>query len=566
MLEKDSIYSLINEMFEDRIKELTSEEREIEIMKFREGLAPDRPSFVVNQEDVIEKLKNSFKNLYSKSLNMESWMLVSDYGNGKSHILNTIKSNLRVIKNNIVISIYAKAQSPFYPIQEILRHINREIIRKSICRNVLKIQGNNSDKDIQINNIMTELQKSKELSKLLWYVSNGSIEEKIKSLDVLTQQDISKQILKDLDINEKNILKEIGEFFYILMEYLKKENFYIIVLIEEFENVFKWRKKEKSIFYEQLKEMMNNSTSLGNMFFMLVATNIFNDEIEEKRNKAYEINGIDPAVYDRLKAKSLKLKSIQKDEEAIKLIKKIKERYEIFYKCSIDENEVMEELPARLKNINYRSYIQTITLIMDDIINGKVVKSHNNKLDFNNKVQMLEQKEKNISNERNSIKEEIDSNTNKETSLALKKKFISAISRILEINNYKVKEIKIKAGYIIAKPKNKRNYRLFYVTYSTNINSSFIFKKLQSCESIAINEGCDKNNIYFIYCKSSVSEKINEKIQKYNPAVIKTVSLEDDDLTRILLLVKENIDNNEKENIAIEYSKYMNLELGDKNE
>ena len=374
MLSEEKIKNLISDMFEDKIKNLTKEQQEIEIMKFKEGLAPDRPSFIVNQEDVVQKLKNSFKELYLKSLNMQSWMLVSDYGNGKSHILNTIRSTLEPIKNNIVISSYAKAQSPFSPIQEMLKHINREIIRKNVCKYILQIQGEEANKAIQVNSIMTSLSNpkfnaSKELSKLLWYMTNGEMDEQIKALDILTQQDLSKDILKDLDINySNNIVTKIEGFFYILIECLKKEQIYVIFLIEEFENVFKWKRRDKDIFYEQLKELMNNSTSLGNMFLMLVATNVFNDEIEEKRNKEYEIRGLDPAIYDRLKAKALVLKPINKREEAVNLVDKIKERYELYYNCKINTDIVMKQLPDKLKNTNYRSNIQTITLIMDDIV------------------------------------------------------------------------------------------------------------------------------------------------------------------------------------------------------
>lgn len=569
MLKKQEIDNLIETMFDDKIKELTKDEREIEIMKFKEGLAPDKPSFVVNQEDVVKKLKESFKNLYLKSLNMESWMLVSNYGNGKSHILNTIKSYLEPINENIIISVYAKAQNPFELIQQILKSINRELIRRNISKYIKNIQGEIEDKDRQINNIMTIGPISKDLANLLWYMTNGDFEQKIKSIDILTKQDNSKQIIKELNINPKlNIENEVNDFFYILIDCLKQEGIYIIFLIEEFENVFKWKKKERIIFYEQLRELLNNSTKLGNMFLMLVATNIFNDEIEEKKNKAYEINDIDPAVYDRLKAKTLRLNSIQKSDEAVELVKKIKERYDLFYGCNIDDAKVMEQLPSRLKDINYRSYIQSIALIMDDMINGRLTNDINCDITFEEQVKILGDNKKKIDEFQDKLKDEINEVVSEDTSNAIKKKFISAIIKLLEYNNYKINNYKIKPGYIVARPKNKRNSRLFYVTYSSIVSSSSIYKKLQTCIEISNNEKCDKNNIYFLYCKSSVSERFSKKINEYNPAMIKTIALEDDDLVRILLLLDETneIDDIKKRDIAIEYGNYMKLELEEKNE
>lgn len=569
MLKKQEMNNLIETMFEDKIKELTKEEQEIEIIKFREGLAPDRPSFIVNQENVVRKLKESFKSLYLKSLNMESWMLVSNYGNGKSHILNTIKSHLEPISENIIISIYAKAQNPFQPIQQILKSINREVIRREVSKYVKGIQGENQDKDIQIDNIMTTWSISKDLANLLWYMTNGDFEQNIKSLDILTQQDNSKQILQELNINSKlNIEDTVNNFFYILIDCLKQDGLYIIFLIEEFENVFKWKKREKIIFYEQLKELLNNGTKLGNIFFMLVATNIFNDEIEEKKNKSYEINDIDQAVYDRLKAKTLTLKSIQKSDEAIELIKKIKARYELFYNCKIDDTKVMKQLPSRLKDINYRSYIQSIALIMDDMVNGTLNENINSNITFEEQVQILGDNDKKIEIIQKELKNEINEVVSGDSSNAVKKKFISAITKLLEYNNYRIISVKVKPGYIVAKPKNKKNSRLFYVTYSSIINSSSIYKKIQTCMDISYEEKCDSNNIYFLYCKSSVSERFSKKINEYNPGIIKTIPFEDDDLVRILLLLDEtnNIDNAKKRDIAIEFGKIMKLELEEKNE
>lgn len=565
----EEVNILIEKMFGDKINELNKSEQETEIIKFREGLAPDKPSFVVNQEDVVKKLKGSFKNLYLKSLNMESWVLISNYGNGKSHILNTIKSQLEPIDENIIINIYAKAQNPFQPIQQILKSINRELIRKKIAKYVKKIQGKSEDRDIQINNIMTKWNTSKNLANLLWYMTNGSMEENIKSMDVLTQQDDSKQILKELNVSVKtSIENEVNEFFYILIDCLKHENLFIILLIEEFENVFRWSKKDRIIFYEQLRELLNNSTRLGNIFFMLVATNIFNDEIEEKMNKRYEIEDIDPATYSRLKAKALRLNSVKTSEEAIELVKKIKERYDMFYHCNIDINKVMEQLPSRLKDVNYRSYAQSITLIMDDMLHGVINKDIKSDFTFEEKVEELNKKKKKLNQVQDKVKDEINETTTEDTSNAVKKKFILAISKLLEFNNYKIEDTKIKPGYIVAKPKNKRNARLFYVTYSTILSSSAIYKKLQTCVDIASKEKCDKNNIYFLYCKSSVSERFSKKINEYNPAIIKTISFEDDDLIRILSLLDEDkiIDDNIKEDISSEYGKYMRLELEEKNE
>ena len=181
---------------------------------------------------------------------------------------------------------------------------------------------------------------------------------------------------------------------------------------------------------------------------------------------------------------------------------------------------------------------------------------------FEEKIEELKRSEEKVSGAIDDIKEELNS-SNKDSSLAIKKRFISSINILLDINGYRIEGdgIKVKAGYIIAKPRNKRKNRLFLIAYSSSLNSAFIYKKLQSCEKVAANNSCDKNNIYFIYCKSSVSDKVDKKIQEYNPATIRAISLENDDFTRILLLASEKVDDKEKNNIAMEYGKCMSLEV-----
>ncbi|MEJ9371799.1 hypothetical protein, partial [Schinkia azotoformans] len=332
MLTKGELVTWAEKMFNER--ELSQEEQEDEIKKFREGVAPLYPSFIINQDEIVSKIKNSFIELYSKSRVMESYVIVGNPGDGKSHILNIINSYLQNAKNNIVINERTQGfGSKFDMVNLILNKINSPLILKALVSKIQEVSNidNYSEEYLQTNNIANYFGVSFCLAKLLWKMTFSASElDRIKALNILTARDNSQRTLSDLEIDDFDRKEDILAFFYIMMGILNEKNIFIIILIEELEHIFKWESKQKLEFYEQLKEFIDNSQRLGNLCILMFSTYVLNDEYSE--NKFTEdMYSQDRALYTRLKPKVLKIKRISSKQEVIHLVEKLIERYKKIY-------------------------------------------------------------------------------------------------------------------------------------------------------------------------------------------------------------------------------------------
>ena len=565
MLTKEELVNWSEKMFNDRV--LTQEEQEDEIKKFREGVAPLYPSFIINQEEIVAKLKKSFNELYSKSRVMESHVIVGNPGDGKSHILNIIYSYLRNARNNIVINERTQGfGSKFDMVNLILNKINSPLILKVLVKKIQEVGVKNNCKDeyLQINNIADYFHVSFNLAKLLWKISFSTSElDRVKSLNILTSRDTSKTTLLSLEVEDFNRKEDVLAFFYIMMDILKEQNIYIVILIEELEHIFKWEKKHKLEFYEQLKEFIDNSQKLGNLCVLMFSTYVLNDEYAEN-DFTQDIYSQDPALYSRLKPKVLKIKRISSKSEIEHLVEKLIERYKKIYgHDSIDLEKIVEQINSNSqKEKTYRYYIQSAAYLLDKInagetnnVKGITPLMNENKNQDN--ISFHNKKKKLIHN----VIEEIQGIS----SLALKKKILLSIEKLLELNSYKITGKEIKKSFLHALPKNKRNSRMFFLDYSPINKVQDKYKALIDLPTLSDSLKCDKNNLYFIYLKERVTNNTEEKLQDYNPA-INLVALKNEDIIELMLLLEDSIDINEKQEIGRELASLFKLETGEINE
>lgn len=88
-------------MFSDKFNVLTMKDIGIELKHFSTGTAPERPSFLVNQEELKEKIIEKFCDFFDedKSQGLEIIFLKSNYGNGKSHFIRMIYTFLNEYEN-----------------------------------------------------------------------------------------------------------------------------------------------------------------------------------------------------------------------------------------------------------------------------------------------------------------------------------------------------------------------------------------------------------------------------------------------------------------------------------
>ncbi|MBG9942318.1 hypothetical protein ABE237_29240 [Brevibacillus formosus] len=569
MLTKDELIHWINNMFQERL--LTKEEQEDEIKKFREGVAPLQPSFIINQDSLISKLKHSFHEFYAKTRVMESYVIVGNPGDGKSHILNTIHSYLKSINNNIVINERTQGfGTKFDMVSLILNKVNSPVTIQALTKKIKDItqEYTSQDQYIQIDHISSSLQVSFALATLLWKITYSSSDlEKIKAMNILTSRDSSPNTLHSLEIENFDKTQDVLDFFYVIMAILREKNIFIIILIEELEHIFKWDPIPKLKFYEQLKEFIDNSQKLGNLFILMFSTYVLNDEYSENQY-TQDIYLQDRALYTRLQPKVIKIKRISSKEEVSILVEKLVERYMKVYKLSsFDFNKLMEEINASIKGDNktFRSYIQRTAYLLDQLKETSEKKTQEN--EFTN-LQELEKtnidKDEKIEYRKTEYVNKILNEITQSSSLAIKKKILLSIYKLLENSNYKDIVLEVKKGFLYGIPKNKRNHRLFYFDYAPINKVQEKYNSLVNLPDLADELNCDKNNLYYIYLKERVTDNTEQKLQNYNPS-INLVALRLEDVVELMLLTEEELEDIEKMEISRDLSPIFKLEIGESN-
>ncbi|MCC0772236.1 hypothetical protein K9840_25315 [Bacillus pacificus] len=570
-LSQVELVELIKNIYQE--KQLDQKEQKEEIQKLCLGVAPLNPSFILNQKKIINEIQESFNRLYIDGNILETFIIVGNPGNGKSHILNLTSSYLSQVKNNIIINERAQGYGTQFDMQKlILKKANSQETLKAINNKVNNILEDyrEAEEYLQINEIASKFDISMELARLIWLVSVGKDGlKKIKALNILTLRDTQDKIFKDLEIEEYDIERNSWDFFYILMGILKENGFYIILLIEELEHIFKWGVEEKQKFYEQLKEFIDHAEKLGNMRILMFSTHVFNDEY---KNKVNFIQDEDPALHGRLHPLVRKIQQITNSEEVTELVNKLLVKYKVVYPdVNIELSNLVAEVQKLVGGITtYRNYIQKTMQLLEEerkIASKKdVEKEGNTAIPQGDKViekqAIVPQGDKVIGKcSREEIFNKIINERESMTTVALKKRILLSLAKLLECNEYKDIKVEIKKGYLFGTPKNKRNSRLFYLDYTPKNKVNDKYRALVDLQDLAEELGCDKNKLYFIYIKDRVTSSTEQRMMEYNPN-INLISIDNDNINELLILT-DQISENDRLEIATGLAGLFKLEVSD---
>ena len=99
-------------IFTDKFNMLTMKDIGIELKHFSMGTAPEKPSFLVNQDDLKKKIIEKFSGFFDENMSqgLEVIFLKSNYGNGKSHFIRMIYTFLNEYENVIARRVSLKQE------------------------------------------------------------------------------------------------------------------------------------------------------------------------------------------------------------------------------------------------------------------------------------------------------------------------------------------------------------------------------------------------------------------------------------------------------------------------
>lgn len=581
-MSKEELITHAQNLFVDRYNSLNYEEIDLEILRYRRGTAPINPSFIVEQQQAHGKIKKIMVDFFTKQLGMEYNVLISEIGDGKTHILHYIHSQFSNIDNVFVNKIYLRDKESDI-IQDIIKSVKRSSLRKIIESIVKNHLQNGNDKSIVVCNMVDELNIDYKLALLMWFVAYGDIEQSVEALNFLSAQITILSVLKSND-QLRNLKDPEGiyiDFLKLLCDYMYHNNYFIIALFDELEHVFDRPNKVKRKFFTNLKHLIDYSDTYRNIFILFANTDAVKGELFKKIN---DINNslkiIDPALQDRLKSVLIHLESVRSKEEMNELVEKLKVRY-----CKLNKGFSMKSEEAvnllineKLKGAiepSYRTTCQKIIEIFDENANKNVYTFNDeDEMVIDNINQIIEVKEESIDNrldEIHNITNIMDKLKNEALSLwisdsapAQKTKLITAFYNMFKYSNIKVNKPKLKQGYILAKGYNPnkgkqyRSERLYFFAYSTQkSDATLISNKIKEAENLKKELNLGQKELYFIYYKEICPSNIENKLNSLNPGMFIPISVEKAEIIELLLLnlSDEQFSLENKKELAQNYAK-----------
>lgn len=479
-----------NEMFEDRLKNLTMKEIGVELKHFEIGTAPEFPSYLVNQDILKNKLIKKFSDFFdsNKSSSMEIIYLKSNYGNGKSHFLKTIYSFLYNFENIILKQVAIKKEEINLKLI-ILKGIGRKLIKEMVDFFVVPTYKDKS-KILTMEKLKEDLDINSKLSLLLCEaveaVEEKNLEKQAEIIAILSG-DYLDSYLNDFEIKKE----ELGDGFYfevirLICEYLEKKEDYFILTLDEYEHIYSWRNKELiNSFFKDIKYFTDHLGIYKNLFFILAESET--KETEINRNNLDRI--IDPAYNSRKSIMTYQIDKINSEEDIKNLFNMIKDRYEKYYEIKLDDyvNEILTKIFVDeniKKNPNYRNYSQAIIKILEDY---KEILQTNKKVEID--INNLERK------------------WELSTSISKRSILCDTLEYILKNSDEEIIYSSKKKGFY----QTLKNYEKisYYIVVTEKANTSDLKKRCNTIKKEQINEKINKTIVIYPYQK-----KINDVLVK----------------------------------------------------
>jgi len=357
-------------MFTDKFNSLNMKELGIELKHFAIGTAPEYPSFLVNQDELKKILIDKFTNFFDpdRSQGLEIIFLKSNYGNGKSHFLRTIRAFLNNFENVITKQVSLKQERTDLK-AKVLEAVGQKLI-KDCATHFVNLSAADSiadEKDAILLTLTEKLNVDSTLSELLYQAARSQdISKQSQAIAILKGNHLSTYV-KTFAIKQK----DLGSEFYfdvirIICEYLYEIDYYLVIVLDEFEHVYSWKDTSaRKSFFEDIKLFYDCIDTYKNLFFVFGESESASSDI---------VSSDDPAYLSRKKGQTYQIASISSEAEVRRLYRMIKDRYEKYYELNMDtyDEEIFEAInsDSQVKtNSNYREYTKCIMRILDQYRN-----------------------------------------------------------------------------------------------------------------------------------------------------------------------------------------------------
>ncbi len=521
-------------MFNDKFNALSMKDIGMELKHFSVGTAPESPSVLVNQDELKGKLIDKFTIFFDRerSQGLEIMFLKSNYGNGKSHFLRTIRAFLDNFENVLTKQVSLKQDKTNLKLK-VLEAIGQKMIKDCATNFVeeAKENANSYDKDSIVLTLNETHEISSELAEVLFRAaSDDEIPLQAKAISILKGNTNSEYLkafnLKTRDINS-NFYQDIIK---LICKYLDNNNKYLVVVLDEYEHVYLWKDKQaRNSFFEDIKYFSDYLETYKNLFF------IFG---ESESSDSDSLSLIDPALLSRKKGLTYEISDVSSVKEINALYQMIKKRYEKYYEISLAEYEsiLLDEIkndPNVKSNSNYREYTRTIMRVFDKY---RVSPPKAHKL-----------KKKTITHT-NDLYNEIEQSRgeailkdkwNSATSITRKSILFDAVVSILLKSNENIDNMSKRSGFIQTSTLEEKKG---YFIYSTNNCSDADFEKrnIEAMQNSAV-KNLDKYIVLYPYYENINGKNINENTIFYNVSTVpdtieyfSTITLHIDNVTSYL--------------------------------
>lgn len=412
-------------MFNDRFHLLTMKELGIELKHFSTGTAPETPSFLVNQDELKERLIEKFSDFFdvNKAQGLEVIFLKSNYGNGKSHFIRSIYSFLSEYENVITKMVSLKQEETDLK-KKILESVSQKVMKECAVFLINSVEGGalSQEEAAVLMAVEEKYTIDARLAKILYEAARSEdIVLQVQAIAILKGNYLP-EYLKNFGCRKQEIN---SEFYYNVIKlvsiYLSRTDYYVVIVFDEYEHVFSWRsEKHRKSLYEDIKLFTDNIGTFGNLFFVFA-------ESDSVDNKSESLD--DPAFKSRKANLTFQISDISSEEEVEKLFKMILKRYEKYYEISLgtSENEMLQMVyndPMVKEKTNYRGYTQAIMRVLDYYRNN----SRKSKINIDN------ENKKNSDEEISNIKKNKIDKWKTSTSISRKTMLCELIEKMIDIS------------------------------------------------------------------------------------------------------------------------------------
>ncbi|MFZ4201874.1 BREX system ATP-binding domain-containing protein [Lysinibacillus sp. NPDC056220] len=358
-------------MFDDISKECITQNVALnEINSMRNTQPPENPTFILNQTEAKERIKNKFISSYKENAFMPI-LLSGLVGDGKTHFLNRIYSYFKENNNFYIIKFRVEdtERSDYNFTKMIMSEIFSKYYRdfRITFNNIINTIPFSNDDEETLSYFRETLDISDNLSKVLFSMKSSNDLEG-PALRVLGSRH-GKTELKKLDID----LLSTDDYLEVFKLFIqnKTRNGLFIIMLDEFEHAHTSLKPNaKKGFFQSYKNFIDKAATESNYKELVIVTAITEQYEGELKNGLTN----ETALWTRLEPNSIKLKSfLLSQEELNKLLDELSYRYSLAYDFPIIETQytkIIKALRIKFKDSQPRSYrviVSSILNIMDDI-------------------------------------------------------------------------------------------------------------------------------------------------------------------------------------------------------